>query len=78
MAWLYRHPGFLIAGSLPLALVSTGYILGCWLESSRTRAAVMFPALLAARLAYSAGSSPAGSAGCGTAEVAPAMRPRWE
>lgn len=78
MAWLYRHPGFLIAGSIPLAFLSTGYILSCWLRARVLEPAVMLPALLAARLAYSAGLVAGGLRWMRHRGVAPAMRPRWE
>jgi glycosyltransferase involved in cell wall biosynthesis len=78
MAWIYRHPGFLIAGSFPLALVSTGYILGCWLKARILEPVLMLPALLAARLAYSAGLVAGGRRWIRHGGVAPAMRPRWE
>jgi glycosyltransferase involved in cell wall biosynthesis len=78
MAWLYRHPAFLIAGSIPLAFLSTGYILSCWLRARVLEPIVMLPALLAARLAYSAGLVAGGLRWIRHRGVAPAMRPRWE
>ena len=78
MGWLYRHPGWLIAGSIPLAFVSTGYILGCWLRVRAVEPALMLPALLAARLAYSAGLVAGGIRWIRYGRTAPAMRPRWE
>ena len=54
-AWVYRYPGLLVVGSLPLALGSTAYILGCWLRARAVEPLLMLPAVLAARLAYSAG-----------------------
>lgn len=78
MGWVYRHPGILIAGSIPLAFLSTGYILICWLRARVLEPAVMLPALLAARLAYSAGLLVGGIRWMRHRGVAPAMRPRWE
>lgn len=78
MAWLYRHPGLLIAGSIPMAALSTGYILSCWLRARILEPAVMLPALLAARIAYSAGLVAGGLRWMRHGGVAPAMRPRWE
>ena len=37
-AWVYRYPGLLVAGSLPIALGTTAYILGCWARARRGRA----------------------------------------
>jgi hypothetical protein len=78
MAWLYRHPGLLIAGSIPLAGLSTGYILSCWLRARVFEPVVMLPALLVARLAYSAGLVAGGFRWMRHRGVAPAMRARWE
>ncbi|HEU5303294.1 MAG TPA: hypothetical protein VFU40_01510, partial [Gemmatimonadales bacterium] len=78
MAWLYRHPGLLIAGSIPLAALSTGYILGCWMRARVWEPMVMLPALLAARSAYSAGLVAGGLRWIGHRGAAPATRPRWE
>jgi glycosyltransferase involved in cell wall biosynthesis len=78
MGWLYRHPGWLIAGSLPLAFVSTGYILACWLRVQAVEPALMWPAVLAARLAYSAGLVAGGIRWIRYGGATPTMRPRWE
>ena len=42
-AWVYRHPGLLVACSLPLALGSTVYIVGCWLKARAIEPLVMLP-----------------------------------
>ena len=73
--WVYRYPGLLVAGSLPLALGSTAYILGCWVRARMVEPVFMLPAVLAARLAYSAGWSPAGSGGSATAKPPPPSGP---
>jgi glycosyltransferase involved in cell wall biosynthesis len=78
MQWLYRHPGWLIAASLPVAFVSTGYILACWLRVRALEPALMLPAVLAARLAYSAGLVAGGIRWIRHGGATPAMRPRWE
>ena len=78
MAWVYRHPALLIAGSIPSAFLSTVYILGCWLSARVFEPLLMLPALLAARLAYSAGLVTGGLRWIAHGGSAPAMRPRWE
>ena len=67
------------SGSLPLALGSAAYILGCWVRAGMLEPLLMLPAVLAARLAYSAGLVAGGiplDALRGTA--AAEARPRWE
>jgi len=77
-AWIYRYPGLLVAASLPLALASTLYIVGCWLRAGALEPLLMLPAVLAARLAYSAGLASGGLRWIREGENAGAMRPRWE
>jgi glycosyltransferase involved in cell wall biosynthesis len=77
-AWAYRHPAFLVAASVPLAIVSTGYVIGCWLRAGVVEPLVMFPAVLAARLAYSAGLAAGGIRWIRHGALAPVTRPRWE
>jgi mycofactocin glycosyltransferase len=77
-AWIYRYPGLLVAGSLPLALASTGYILACWLRARMLEPVVMLPAVLAARLAYSTGLVAGGIRWMRHGEAAEAARARWE
>jgi glycosyltransferase involved in cell wall biosynthesis len=55
LAWLYRYPRLLIAASLPLAVIHTTYILGCWMRAGVFEPIVMLPAILASRFAYVAG-----------------------
>jgi glycosyltransferase involved in cell wall biosynthesis len=78
LPWVYRHPALLITGSLPLALATTAYIVGCWMRAGVLEQLLMLPAVLAARLAYSAGLAAGGIRwiryGAGAAEA----RPRWE
>ena len=78
MAWAYRHPAFLVAASVPLAIASTGYILGCWLRVGVAEPLLMTPAVLAARLAYSAGLAAGGVRWIRHGTLAPATRARWE
>lgn len=77
-AWLYRRSALLIASSLPLALASTLYVVGCWVRAGRLEPVLLAPAVLAARLAYSAGLAVGGlrwlRRGPG---LAPERRPRW-
>jgi len=77
-AWIYRHPVLLVAGSLPLALASTVYIIACWLRARAIEPLLMLPAVLAARLAYSAGLASGGLRWIRAGEQAAEMRPRWE
>jgi glycosyltransferase involved in cell wall biosynthesis len=78
LAWAYRYPGLLVAASLPLAVGSTAYIVGCWLRARVAEPLAMLPAVLAARLAYSAGLVAGGMRWIRHGEAAAAARPRWE
>jgi glycosyltransferase involved in cell wall biosynthesis len=78
LAWIYRYPALLVAASLPLAVASTAYILGCWLRARVLEPLAMLPAVLAARLAYSAGLVAGGVRWIRHGEAAAAARPRWE
>ncbi len=77
-AWVYRYPALLIAASLPLALGSTAYILWCWVRAGRLEPLMMLPAVLAARLAYSAGLVAGGIRWMRFGADAAEARPRWE
>ena len=55
LAWIYRYPRVLIALGLPLAFAHTAFILGCWVRAGFVEPVLMAPAVLASRLAYSAG-----------------------
>jgi glycosyltransferase involved in cell wall biosynthesis len=57
LAWLYRHPYLLIAFSLPIAIMQTLFILGCWLRARRYEVIPMLPVIFVARLAYAWGMS---------------------
>lgn len=78
MRWVYRHPTLLVAASIPLAIASTGYIVGCWLRAGVAEPLFMLPAVLAARLAYSAGLAAGGLRWIRYGTLAPATRARWE
>jgi glycosyltransferase involved in cell wall biosynthesis len=78
MGWVYRQPVLLVAASIPLAIASTGYILGCWLRAGVAEPMFMLPAILAARLAYSAGLAAGGVRWIRYGALAPATRARWE
>jgi glycosyltransferase involved in cell wall biosynthesis len=78
LAWVYRHPALLVTGSLPLALASTAYIVTCWLRAGTIEPLLMLPAVLAARLAYSAGLASGGVRWIRAGDQVPEMRPRWE
>lgn len=77
-AWVYRHPVLLVIGSLPLALGSTLYVVGCWLRAGVFEPLLMLPGVLAARLAYSAGLVAGGIRWLRSGAAAPEARPRWE
>jgi len=77
-SWLYRYPIFLVATSLPLAIASAGYIVGCWLRAGVLEPVIMLPAVLVARLAYSAGLVAGGLRWLRYGTLAPAERARWE
>jgi mycofactocin glycosyltransferase len=78
LGWAYRHPALLVAASLPLAVASTCYIVGCWLRAGVAEPLFMLPAVLAARLAYSAGLAAGGLRWIRYGTLAPAIRARWE
>lgn len=77
-AWVYRHPALLVAGSLPLAFVSAAYVVGCWLRAGVVEPVLMAPAVLAARLAYSAGLAAGGIRWMRHGDAGAEVRPRWE
>ena len=60
LSWIYRYPRLLIAGSLPLAFAHTAFILACWVRAGVLEPLLMLPAVLASRLAYSAGMAVGG------------------
>jgi glycosyltransferase involved in cell wall biosynthesis len=78
MAWLYRYPGLLVVASIPLAIASTAYILGCWVRAGVAEPLLMLPAVLAARVAYSIGLAAGGVRWIRYGTLAPATRARWE
>jgi glycosyltransferase involved in cell wall biosynthesis len=77
-SWIYRYPLLLLAASLPLALGSTAYILFCWVRVGRLEPLLMLPAVLAARLAYSAGLVAGGIRWMRFGPAAAETRPQWE
>jgi mycofactocin glycosyltransferase len=77
-SWVYRYPGLLVAGSLPIALGTTVYIIACWTRARVVEPLLMLPAVLAARLAYSAGLVAGGMRWIRHGEAALPERPRWE
>jgi glycosyltransferase involved in cell wall biosynthesis len=78
LAWVYGHPVLLIAGSVPLAVGTTAYIIGCWARAGVFEPLLMLPAVLAARLAYSAGLVAGGVRWMRHGAAAAEVRPRWE
>jgi glycosyltransferase involved in cell wall biosynthesis len=77
-ARVYRYPALLVAASLPLALGSTVYILHSWLKAGSLEPLLMTPAVLAARLAYSAGVVAGGLRWMRFGPAVADTRPRWE
>jgi hypothetical protein len=76
-AWAYRYPRLLMLLSLPLAVLSTGYILACWVRARLFEPLWFAPVILAARLSYAAGMI-AGGVRLLDRDAAPELRPRWE
>lgn len=77
-ARVYRYPAVLTAAALPLALGTTGYIVGCWLRAGVLEPVALLPWVLAARLAYSAGLVAGGVRWIRLGPSAVEARPRWE
>jgi len=78
-AFLYRYPRMLVVASLPLAFVSTAYILGCWIKARMFEPLLMSPAVLLARLAYAGGMAAGGLYWLRKPEDRDEEhRPRWE
>lgn len=78
LAGVYRHPALLAAASLPLALGTTAYIVWCWLRAGVLEPVLMLPAVLAARVAYSAGLTAGAIRWMRSGPAAAEVRPRWE
>jgi glycosyltransferase involved in cell wall biosynthesis len=78
LAWVYDHPILVIAASLPLALATTVYIVGCWVRAGVPEPLLMLPGVLAARIAYSAGLVAGGLRWVRYGTAAAERRPRWE
>ena len=78
MAWVYRYPALLVVASLPIAAGSAAYITWCWLRAGVTEPVLMLPAVLAARLAYSAGLVAGALRWMRFGTAASEVRPRWE
>lgn len=78
-SWIYRYPRALIVLSLPLAFAHTAFILGCWVLAGRFEPVLMAPAVLASRLAYSAGMAVGAIRWLrGRGGSATAYRPHWQ
>jgi glycosyltransferase involved in cell wall biosynthesis len=78
LAGVYRYPALLVAGSLPLALGTALYIEWCWIRAGVLEPLLMFPAVLSARLAYSAGLAAGAIRWMRFGPAAAEVRPRWE
>jgi hypothetical protein len=78
-AGIYRYPRLLIAASLPLALVHTGFILACWVKAGIFEPLLMTPGILLSRLAYSAGMAVGGIRWLRRRKATgAALGPRWQ
>ena len=77
-ARVYRYPVVLTAAALPLALGTTGYIVGCWLRAGVLEPVALLPWVRAARLADSAGLVAGGVRWIRLGPTAVEARPRWE
>jgi glycosyltransferase involved in cell wall biosynthesis len=77
-AWLYRHPGLLVAASPLLAPAQTAYIVACWLRARCLEPLALAPLLLLARVAYCAGMAVGTVRWLRRGGDAPGERPRWE
>lgn len=53
--FLYRSPILLVLTALPLALLSTGYVLGCWVAAGVLEPLLHLPWILTSRVVYAAG-----------------------
>ena len=78
LAGVYRYPALLVAASLPLALGTTAYIAWCWIRAGVLEPVLMLPAVLAARLAYSAGLAAGAVRWMRFGPTATEARARWE
>ena len=76
--WLYRRPWLLILVSLPFAFATAPYVVWCWLRARVYEPLLLFPAILAARLAYSAGMVAGGLRWLRDRGAKGSHRPRWE
>lgn len=76
-SWIYRYPRLLIAASLPLAVVHTLFILGCWVRAGRWEPVVMAPAVFLSRLAYAAGMAVGGLEWLRRRGTTAVYQPRW-
>jgi glycosyltransferase involved in cell wall biosynthesis len=78
MAWIYRWPRILIASGLPLAPVQTLYVVVTWLRAGVFEPLLMFPGVLAARIAYGLGMTVGGLRWLVRRETRrPPSEPRW-
>jgi glycosyltransferase involved in cell wall biosynthesis len=79
LPWLYRYPRILIVLSPVSVILQTAYIVQCWIRARRLEPVALFPILLAARIAWTAGFIAAGrpSGEPGRARAGE-VRPRWE
>ncbi len=78
MAWLYRYPGVTALASFPLAIPQALYILACWLRAGVLEPLLLFPGVLAARLAYALGMTVGGLRWlAGRKRSADSPLPRW-
>jgi glycosyltransferase involved in cell wall biosynthesis len=78
-AVMYEFPLLLIAAAPVLAVAQTGYILAQWARARRLEPLLLAPAVIAARVAYAAGTVAGGLRWLKLSRgPARAYRPRWE
>ena len=77
--WMYRYPRTLAVLAPMVALAHATYIIGCWARAGFFEPVALLPAVLAARLAYAAGTT-AGTLRWIRMRRQPAqpVRPQWE
>jgi glycosyltransferase involved in cell wall biosynthesis len=81
MAWVYRWPRLLVAASFALVVPQAAYIIWCWMRAGVLEPVAMFPAVVAARMAYAAGMAAGGVRWLRAKSrpgAMPEVRPRWE
>jgi hypothetical protein len=58
--WLYRSPWVPVVLGVPLGVCQAVYVTACWLRAGVREPLLMFPAMVAAKLAYGVGMTVGG------------------